>query len=83
MRGVFVVAFVCLMSQPSLAQSASQNFLKKEPHFLAPYASVFVDNGSCRGGQVLKVTGALGAMRRKKICVPMGREEASRTAAIP
>jgi hypothetical protein len=83
MRRVIAVAFVCAAATPCLAQDLSPNFLKKEPYFLSPASVVFVDNGVCGVGRVLKVTGALGALRRKKICVPMGREEASRTVAIP
>jgi hypothetical protein len=83
MRRVIAVAFVCAAATPCLAQDLSPNFLKKEPYFLSPASVVFVDNGVCGIGRVLKVTGALGALRRKKICVPMGREEASRTVAIP
>jgi len=87
MRTVVSLAFLCALTAPCLAQDLSQagspNFLKKEPYFLSPSSVVFVDNGSCGVGKVLKVTGALGALRRKKICVAMGREEASRTIAIP
>lgn len=79
MRAVFAVLFLCAVTQPSLAK----NFLKNEPYFLAPFSVVYVDNGRCGVGKVLKVKGALGAMRRQKVCVPMGREEASRTVAIP
>lgn len=87
MRTVVAVALLCSVSVPCLAQDLSQemtpNFLKREPYFLSPSSVVFVDNGVCGVGKVLKVTGALGALRRKKICVPMGREQASRAFAIP
>jgi hypothetical protein len=36
-----------------------------------PYATVFVDNGSCSAGKVLKVQGAPNNQRRKKSCVPI------------
>lgn len=62
---------------------ATPTFLKREPYFLPPSSVVFIDNGTCGVGKVLKVTGALGAIRRKKVCVAMGREEASRTFATP
>jgi len=83
MRIAVSLAFLCALATPCLAQDLSPNFLKREPYFLSPSSVVFVDNGRCGVGKVLKVTGALGALRRKKICVPMGREEASRAVAIP
>lgn len=83
MRSVIAVGVLCVIAGPCFAQSLSPNFLKKEPYFLSPYSVVFVDNGSCGVGKVLKITGAIGALRRKKVCVPMGREEASRTIATP
>lgn len=82
MRSVFAVLFVCVVSEPCLAQYVSQNFLKREPHFLSPYSVVFVDNGMCGVGNVMKVTGALGSMRRKKVCVPVQRVQASLVDAI-
>ena len=78
MRAVFAVVILCAVAQPSLAQT----FLKTEPHYLAPFSTVYVDNGKCGVGKVLRVKGALGAIQRKKTCVPMGLEEASRTTAI-
>lgn len=83
MRTVFALVFLGAFSVPSLAQDMSPNFLKKEPYFLSPWSVVYVDNGTCGVGKVLKVTGALGALRRKKVCVPMGPEQASRVVAIP
>lgn len=83
MRTVVALALLCGASAPCLAQDLAPNFLKKEPYFLSPWSVVYVDNGTCGVGKVLKVTGALGALRRKKVCVPMGREEASRTFATP
>lgn len=78
MRAVIAVLFLCAVAQPSLAQT----FLKSEPHYLAPFATVYVDNGRCGVGKVLQVKGALGAIQRKKTCVPMGPEEASRASVI-
>ncbi|CAN5386501.1 hypothetical protein BH10PSE10_BH10PSE10_27910 [soil metagenome] len=80
---VVPVVFVCAVSAPCHAQELTPNFLKNEPYFLSPWSVVYVDNGTCGVGKVLKVTGALGALRRKKVCMPMGREEASRTVAVP
>ena len=83
MRSVVAFALVCAVSTPCLAAELAPSFLKKEPYFLSPWSVVYVDDGTCGVGKVLKVTGALGALRRKKVCVPMGREEASRTFATP
>jgi len=79
MRGVFAALFLCAVVQPCLAQT----FLKSEPYYLAPFAVVYVDNGVCGVGKVMKIKGALGGIRRQKTCVPMGRVEASRTTATP
>jgi hypothetical protein len=83
MRTVVAVVFLAAMSAPSLAQELSPNFLKKEPYFLSPWSVVYVDNGTCGVGKVMKVTGGSGALRRKRACVPMGPEQASRVVAIP
>jgi hypothetical protein len=52
--------------QPSFAQK----FLTTEPLILDPYAVVYVDDGSCSAGKVLKVRGAIRGLHRKKSCVP-------------
>jgi hypothetical protein len=52
--------------QPSFAQK----LLTTEPLILDPYAVVFVDNGSCSVGKILKVTGAIRGLHRKKSCIP-------------
>jgi hypothetical protein len=36
---------------------------------LDPYAVVYVNNGSCSAGKILKVTGAIRGLHRKKSCV--------------
>ena len=79
MRGALAFLFVCAVGQPCLAQT----FLKSEPYYLAPFSVVYLDNGVCGVGKVQKIKGALGGIRRQKTCVPMGREEASRTIATP
>lgn len=79
MRTALAVLFVCAAAQPCVAKT----FLKSEPYILAPFAVVYVDNGVCGVGKVLRVKGALGGIRRQKTCVPMGREEASRASATP
>jgi hypothetical protein len=59
--------------QPSFAQKV----LMTEPLVLDPYAVVFVDNGSCSAGKILKVTGAIRGLHRKKSCVPLSEVSAS------
>ena len=52
--------------QPSFAQK----LLTKEPLILDPYAVVYVNDGSCSVGKILKVMGAIRGLHRKKSCVP-------------
>ena len=73
MRTALSVIGLLVLAQPAFAQT----LLKSEPYHLAPFSVVYVDNGSCAVGQVLKVTGGVGAMHRKRSCVAMGRDEAS------
>jgi hypothetical protein len=49
--------------------SFAQKLLTTEPSTLDPYAVVFVNDGSCSAGKVLKVTGAIRGQHRKKSCV--------------
>ncbi len=62
---------------PALAQT----ILKSEPLALAPYEVAFVYDAACPAGKVLKVTGALRGMHRKKACVPLAGEQASLAVA--
>jgi hypothetical protein len=62
-----------LMATPSLAQTIRTS----EPLLLAPYEVALVQDGSCSVGQVLKVTGAIRGLRRKKLCIPIGAIQAS------
>jgi hypothetical protein len=50
---------------------------------LAPYEIAFVQDASCPVGKVLKVTGAIRGLHRRKACVTLTAEQASLTAAIP
>jgi hypothetical protein len=61
------------LSTPSLAQAIRAS----EPFLLAPYEIALVQDGSCAVGQVLKVTGAIRGLRRKKLCIPLGEVQAS------
>ena len=66
-------------SLPCLAQTV----LKSEPLFLAPYEIAFVQDGSCSAGKVLKVTGAIRGLHRRKACVTLASERASLATAKP
>ena len=58
---------------PSLAQTIRTS----EPLLLGPYEIALVQDGSCSVGQILKVTGAIRGLRRKKLCIPLGPTQAS------
>ncbi|MEA2952561.1 MAG: hypothetical protein QOJ96_2081 [Alphaproteobacteria bacterium] len=62
---------------------ASQTVLKSEPLILAPYEVAFVQDAACPAGRVLKVTGAIRGLHRKKVCVIIGLEQATLSAATP
>jgi hypothetical protein len=62
---------------------AAQTVLKSEPLILAPYEIAFVQDVACPAGRVLKVTGAIRGLHRKKTCVTLGLEQATLSAATP
>lgn len=77
---IFVLAFVFFaIALPCPAQTV----LKSEPLMLAPYEVAFVQNASCPFGQVLRVTGAIRGLHRRKICVALTAEQASLAVATP
>jgi hypothetical protein len=77
---VFILALVfCATALPCLAQTV----LKSEPLMLAPYEVAFVQNALCPAGQVLKVTGAIRWLHRRKTCVTLITEQASLAVATP
>jgi len=61
----FVVTLV--ISQPSLARKIHSY----EPLMMDPYATIYVNDGSCSAGKVLKVQGMPKNQRRRKSCVPL------------
>ena len=71
---IFSVATV-----PCLAQTIR----KSEPFILAPYEIAFVQDASCPIGKVLKVTGAIRGLHRRKVCVTLASEQASLVSAMP
>ena len=62
---------------------AAQTVLKSEPLILAPYEVAFVQDPSCPAGRVLKVTGAIRGLHRRKACVSLAAEQASLASATP
>jgi hypothetical protein len=50
---------------------------------LAPYEVAFVQDVSCAVGKVLKVTGAIRGLHRKRACVALAGEQASLAIATP
>lgn len=80
MRIVAPVVFLLLsLALPCRAQT----ILKSEPLVLAPYEVAFVQDGSCPAGKVLKVTGAIRGLHRRKACVALSAEQASLATAAP
>jgi hypothetical protein len=79
MRAFGLGVMVSAVALPCLAQTV----LKSEPLILAPYEVAFVRDASCPFGQVLKVTGAIRGLHRRKTCVKLAAEQASLAAATP
>ena len=69
----------CFLCLPCSAQT----ILKSEPLMLAPYEVAFVKDVSCPYGKVLKVTGAIRGLHRRKACVALSEEQASLAIATP
>lgn len=65
--GLTVLVVAVVISQPSYAQKIHSY----EPLMMDPYSTIYVDDGSCSAGKVLKVQGAPKNHRRKKSCVPL------------
>ena len=79
MRALALGLVFSAMALPCLAQT----ILKSEPFILAPYEVAFVQDVSCPAGQVLKVTGAIRGLHRRKACVVLAAEQASLAIATP
>ncbi|MDA9434836.1 DUF6719 family protein [Bradyrhizobium sp. CCBAU 51627] len=74
-----VMVVSCFVALPCSAQT----ILKSEPLMLAPYEVAFVKDASCPSGKVLKVTGAIRGLHRRKACVALPGEQASLATATP
>ena len=77
-----ILASVLLLSAVALPCSA-QTILKSEPLMLAPYEVAFVQDASCGVGKVMKVTGAIRGLHRRRACVALSAEQASLASATP
>ena len=79
MRAFSLALILSLLALQCLAQTV----LKSEPLMLAPYEIAFVRDASCPSGKVLKVTGAIRGLNRRKACVSLAAEQASLAVATP
>ena len=77
-----ILASVLVLAAMALP-CAAQTILKSEPLVLAPYEVALVQDTSCGAGKVLKVTGAIRGLHRKRVCVPLAAEQASLATATP
>lgn len=64
---MIVLVVTLVISHPSLAQK----IYSYEPLMMDPYSTIYVNDGSCSAGKVLKVQGVPKNQRRKKSCVPL------------
>jgi hypothetical protein len=79
MRALWLGLILSALTLPCLAQTV----LKSEPLVLAPYEIALVQDASCPAGKVLKVTGAIRGLHRRKACVALAAEQASLAVAVP
>lgn len=79
MRALGLGVLLTVVALPCFAQTV----LKSEPLVLAPYEITFVVDASCPVGKVLKVTGAIRGLHRRKACVTLAGEQASLAVATP
>lgn len=77
-----ILASVLVLSAMAVP-CAAQTILKSEPLVLAPYEVALVQDTSCGAGRVLKVTGAIRGLHRKRVCVAIVAEQASLATATP
>jgi hypothetical protein len=78
-----ILASVLIVSAVVALPCSAQTVLKSEPLALAPYEVAYVQDYSCPAGRVLKVTGAIRGLHRKRVCVSLNSEQASLAVATP
>lgn len=81
MRSVSASVFAIAVSTSATIASA-QTIRASEPLVLAPYESALVYDSSCAAGKVLRVTGAIRGLRRKRTCVGLDDARASLGASV-
>jgi hypothetical protein len=59
-----------------ISSAAADGILKHEPKSLVPGTTVYVDNGRCSPGKILKVTAAFKGSSRRKACIYIDPKEA-------
>jgi hypothetical protein len=79
MRALLLGLILSAFALPCFARTV----LKSEPLVLAPYETAFVQDASCPAGKVLKVTGAIRGLHRRKACVTLSADQASLAVATP
>jgi hypothetical protein len=79
MRKLVFALVVTVVGSPCSART----ILKSEPLVLAPYAVAYVQDASCGAGKVLKVTGAIRGLDRKRVCVALDNVQTSLVAHAP
>ena len=79
MRALLSGLVLAALTLPCLAQ----NVRKSEPLVLAPYEIAYVQAALCPARKVLKVTGAIRGLHRKKTCIMLAADQASLATAIP
>jgi hypothetical protein len=77
------VLILALISCAIAWSCPAQTVLKSEPLVLAPYEVAFVQDAACGIGKVLKVTGAIRGLHRRKTCVAFTAEQAFLAVATP
>lgn len=77
--GLTALVLTVVISQPSSAQKT----YSYEPLMMDPYSTIYVNDGSCSAGKVLKVQGAPRNHRRKKSCVPLSDIAGGRPSVSP
>jgi hypothetical protein len=76
--------FVAVLLAAGFALPCSgQTILKTEPLVLAPYEVAYVQDAACSRGKVLKVTGVIRGLHRKRECVALSSERTSLVVAGP
>jgi hypothetical protein len=77
MRALLSGAFSGLLVLGFAQAASAQTILKREPHYLASGAVVFVDSGQCGVGKVMKVTGIFKGSSRRRTCVSINPQQAT------